>query len=103
MTTAKALRFPVSVQPRAGKTEIIGPHDGGIRVRIGAPPVGGAANEALIALLAASLRIPRSSIRTVAGRRNRQKLIEVDAGSVAACRSRLEALVRTVDKSGPRR
>jgi uncharacterized protein (TIGR00251 family) len=103
VTAVKGLRFRVFVQPRAGRSEIVGTRGDGIKVRIGAPPVAGAANEALITLLAESLRISRSSIRIVGGMRGRQKLIEVDASLSVACRARLEALTHTVDKSGPRR
>jgi len=52
--------------------------DGILRVRVGAPAVGGAANQALIRLLAEELGIARSDVRIVAGATSRQKLIVVD-------------------------
>jgi uncharacterized protein (TIGR00251 family) len=93
----------VQVQPRAGESRIVGPYGGGIKVRIAAAPVDGAANEALIDLLAGTLHIPRRSIRIVHGTSSRLKLVEVDDDQAAVCRSRLEALLHAVDKAGPRR
>ncbi len=55
--------------------------DGVLRVRVGAPAVGGAANLALIRLLAEELGVARSDVRIVAGATSRQKLIVVDGVS----------------------
>jgi uncharacterized protein len=41
-----------NLQPRAATTEIVGPHGGELRIRVSAPPVDAAANQALIDLLA---------------------------------------------------
>jgi uncharacterized protein YggU (UPF0235/DUF167 family) len=57
--------------------------DGALRVRLHAPPVGGAANEALVAFLADRLSVPRRGVRIVAGASSRMKTIEVD-GVMAA-------------------
>lgn len=45
------LTFNVRVVTRASRSEIVGEHDGALRVRIAAPPVEGAANEELVRLL----------------------------------------------------
>lgn len=103
MTTGKTLRFQVHVQPGAGKSQIVGAHGDGIKIKVAAPPVGGAANEALIDLLAERLRLPKRSLRIVRGQSSRQKLVEVDESHAGECRPRLEALLTTVDKVGPRR
>lgn len=52
--------------------------DGVLRARVGAPAVEGAANLALIRLIADELGIARRDIRIVAGAASRQKLIVVD-------------------------
>ena len=52
--------------------------DGVLRVRVGAPAVGGSANIALIRLLADELDVAPTSIRIVAGATSRQKLLVVD-------------------------
>jgi uncharacterized protein YggU (UPF0235/DUF167 family) len=49
-----------------------------LRARVAAPAVGGAANQALVALLADELGVAKRSIRLVAGAAGRQKLIVVD-------------------------
>lgn len=92
MAAAPGLRLRVSVQPRAARSEVVGPYGDGIKVRVAAPPVDGAANLALIALLAETLRIPRRSLRIVQGIAGRQKVVEIDPDHTDACRLRLEAL-----------
>jgi uncharacterized protein (TIGR00251 family) len=67
----------VRVIPRARKTELAGTRDGAILVRVAAPPVDGAANDAVIALLADRLNIPRRNIRIVSGAASRQKRLEI--------------------------
>jgi uncharacterized protein (TIGR00251 family) len=71
-------RFAVHVQPRAKRTEVVGEHGAAVKVRLAAPPVDGAANEALRRFLAERLCVPRAAVRVVAGLASRDKLIEVD-------------------------
>src|SRR5437773_10020886 len=71
------VRFAVHVQPRASRSEIAGLHGDALKVRLGAPPVDGAANEALIALLAEVLGVSRSSVHIAGGQRSRSKVVEV--------------------------
>ena len=73
-----AVRFPVRVQPRAARSAIVGVHGDALKVRVAAPPVDGAANAALVELLAAALGIPRRDVRVVAGELSRSKLVEID-------------------------
>lgn len=80
-----AVRFGVHVQPRAGSSEVSGLHGAALKVRVAAPPVDGAANEALIVLLAELLQVPRGAVRIVAGSASRSKVVEiegVDASSI---------------------
>jgi hypothetical protein len=88
-TVANAVRFNVHVQPRASRTEIAGERDGALRVRLTAPPVDNAANEALVELLAKALRIARRDIRIVGGATSRRKVIEIDGVTA----DRVKALV----------
>ena len=71
------VRFPVRVQPRASRTEIAGVQQGAIKVRLQAPPVDGAANEALVEFLADVFDVPRRMIRIVSGDASRSKVVEV--------------------------
>lgn len=81
-----AVRFAVRVQPRASRSEIVGEHGGALRVRLGAPPVDGAANEALVELLAKALGVPRRAVRVVSGLTSRGKTVEVDGVDADAVR-----------------
>ena len=79
-----AVRFRVRLVPRASRDEITGVLDGVLRVRLHAPPVDGAANDALVAFLADRLAVPRRGVRIVTGATSRTKLIEVEGVSSAA-------------------
>jgi uncharacterized protein len=52
--------------------------DGVLRARVGAPAVEGAANNALLRLLADDLGVARRDVRIVAGASSRQKLVVVE-------------------------
>lgn len=65
------------VQPRASRTEVVGWYGDAIKVRLQAPPVDGAANEALLAFLADVLGVPRTSVRLIAGDAARRKRVAV--------------------------
>jgi len=77
------LLLHVLVQPRASTSEVAGIHDGRLKVRLAAPPVGGEANAELIRFLARRLGVPRSGVEIVGGRRSRRKTVRV-AGVTAA-------------------
>lgn len=73
-----AIAFDVRVVPRASKSEIVGEHDGALKVRITAPPVDGAANAELIRLLAKSFGVPRSDVSLVGGESSKNKRIKIE-------------------------
>ena len=52
--------------------------EGTLRARVAAPPIEGAANQALLRLLADELGVARRSVRLVAGAAGRQKLVVVE-------------------------
>ncbi len=76
--TATGVELNVRVIPRARRTEVAGVRDNALLVRVAAPPVDGAANEAVIDLIAATCRVPRRAIRLVSGESSRQKRIAID-------------------------
>src|SRR5215831_14794418 len=67
----------VKVQPRASKNEIGGVLGEELRIKVTAPPVDAAANEALIRLLADMLDCPRSRVELVRGHTARHKVIKL--------------------------
>ena len=87
--TGNGVRFSVHVQPRAARSGIAGMHGRAVKVRLQAPPVDGAANEALIALLAESLGVARREVFILAGATSRLKRVEVRGLTARLTRERL--------------
>ena len=79
----------VKVQPRASTNEIGQPLGNELRIRVTAPPVDSAANEALVRLLAEKLRCPRSKVELVRGATLRHKIVKLHGLSVEAVAARL--------------
>ena len=65
------------IQPRASKNEIVMMENGGIKVRLTAPPVDGAANEALVKFLAAVFSVAKSNVEIVSGHTSREKIVRI--------------------------
>ena len=63
----------VSVVPGASRTELVGWHDGALRIRLAAPPVEGQANEALRRWLADQLGLARQHVTLLRGASSRRK------------------------------
>jgi uncharacterized protein len=70
------LLVPVRVFPRSKRNDLTIEAEG-LRVWLTAPPVDGAANEALILLLADRLRLPKRAVRVARGASGRQKMLEI--------------------------
>lgn len=70
--------FSARIQPRAAKNQISGVHDGALKIRITAPPVEGAANEACIGIVAQVLGVPRSRVAIIGGATSRNKMLHVN-------------------------
>lgn len=83
--------FRVRVIPRASRDKIAGIHDGAVRVRLTAPPVEGAANEALVAFLSSVLRVPKRDIELVSGQSARNKVVSVSGLSPEEVLARLHS------------
>lgn len=71
------ITFEVHVQPRSSVNAIIGCHDHALKIKLTAPPVGGAANKQCIQLLAKVLGLPKSSLTIVSGQTSRRKRIGI--------------------------
>jgi hypothetical protein len=76
--SSSEVRFAIRLAPRSAADRIDGVLDGILKVRVTAPAVEGAANTALVRLLAEELGVARRDVRIVAGAASRQKLVVVD-------------------------
>lgn len=79
----------VRAQPRASRTEVVGEHDGALKIRLAAPPVDGAANEELIRHIAKRVGVARSRVRVLAGDTGRSKVVEIDDVEASVVRAAL--------------
>ena len=84
MSTAAFLReqtdgvlVSVKLQPRSSADQIGEPHGNELRVKVTAPPVDAAANQALVRLLAEKLDYPRNQVQLVRGQTSRHKLVKL--------------------------
>jgi uncharacterized protein len=67
----------VKVQPRASRNEIGEPLGDELRIKVTAPPVDAAANEALVRLLAEQLDCPRNHVELLRGHTSRHKVVKL--------------------------
>lgn len=91
------LRLAVRLAPKASAERIIGfaaDADGGIvlKIAVTAAPEAGKANDALLALLARLLRVPKRDLTLARGAGDRRKLVHI-AGDPAMLARRLEAVL----------
>jgi len=82
--------FWVKVVPRSSFERIEKDSPDTLKVHLCAPPVEGAANQALVRLLAKALKVPKSRLRVVTGQKSRLKRIWVAGLSLEEVASRLE-------------
>ena len=81
-----SVRFAVRLTPRGGRDAVDGVgEDGVLRVRVAAPPVEGAANEALCRLLARALAVAPGDVRVVRGASGRRKVVEAEVDQARLC------------------
>ena len=81
----------VRLTPRAAREQLVALPDGGYRAHVTAPPVEGAANDALCKLVAKAAGVAPSRVSVVRGGRSRQKVVRVDGVSDAELRARIGA------------
>ena len=71
-------RLRLRVAPGSRRPGIAGRHGDGWKVRVTQPPEDGRANEAVMALLAETLALPRRAVRMVSGHAGRDKIVAVE-------------------------
>lgn len=67
----------VKLQPRASKNEICAPLGDELKIKVTAPPVDAAANEALVKFLAEKLDCSRGRVELIRGHTSRHKTIKL--------------------------
>jgi len=82
-------RLRLRVLPRASKSELAGIRGDALCIRLTAPPVEGAANQALLRFLAERLGVRPAAVRIITGLTSRQKLVEVEGLAPAEAKARL--------------
>jgi uncharacterized protein len=82
-------RLSLRVAPGARRTELVGRHGAGWKVRVAAPPEDGRANAAVCVLLAEALALPRQAVTVVSGHSSRDKLVNVAGIGLAETERRL--------------
>ena len=84
-------RVSVRVHPNAARNEVVDFIDGGLRVKVSAPPVKGKANKELIALLSQVLGVHKNSVSIIKGHTSRSKIIAIDGLSPGEVTKRLSS------------
>ncbi|MDD3444062.1 MAG: DUF167 domain-containing protein [Zavarzinia sp.] len=82
----KGVRLAVRLSPRASRNALDGVMTGAdgrtsVVIKLNAPPVDGAANDALIRFLAEALDVPKSTVAIRSGHTSRQKLIQIEGAA----------------------
>ena len=103
MSSSTQAFLRIRVIPRSSRAGLSRDAQGALRAHLNAPPVDGAANRALLALLADLLKVPRSALEIARGERGRDKLVRVRDRTESEIVKRLECVLSPpVDKAEPR-
>ena len=74
----KGVTLKIKVEPRSSRKGISGVAGDAIKIKLHAPPVGGAANEELIEVLSEKFGIKKTSIKILRGMSSRNKVVEIE-------------------------
>lgn len=80
----------VHAQPGAKRSAIVGEHGGRLKIAVASPPVDGKANQALIAFLAKTLSVSKSSVSLINGESNRLKRFLIHGVDSELCLEKLQ-------------
>ena len=89
-TQSEGIALSVKVQPRASRNEIGEAVGNELKVKVTAPPVDSAANEALVRFLAEALDCPRNAVWLTRGQTSRHKTVLISGLDAEAVVTRLE-------------
>lgn len=71
------MRIYIKVSPRSSRNEVVKISEGEYKVKLTAPPVDGAANDALIKLLSQYFKVSKSEIVIVGGKTAKIKMVDI--------------------------
>jgi len=91
----KGLSFDIQVIPHASRMELVGVQDGILKIKVTAPPVEGAANDACIKLLAGELGLKKSQMEISSGAKSRKKTIMIKDISREMLQNKINEVCRT--------
>lgn len=86
-------RLRLRVSPKAASNRLVGWHGEALKLRVTAAPERGKANDAVIALLAEALALPRQAITLVQGETAQDKIVEIAALETDEIRRRIDSLI----------
>lgn len=81
----------IYIQPNASKTEIVGEHNGMLKVKVQSPPVEGAANAQCLKFFADLLGVSKSKVKIIKGEKSRLKTILI-------CEKKSDEIKEILDK-----
>ena len=74
----KGITIKIKVDPKSAQSGISGVVDDVLKIKVHAPPVGGAANKELVEILSDRFRIKKTAIKIIKGNSSRDKIVEIE-------------------------
>jgi uncharacterized protein len=93
-TQGAVVLLSLKVQPRASRNEVGEVLGDELKIKVTAPPVDSAANEALLRFLAELLGCSRGAVALVRGQTSRHKVVSIRGVSAAAVEQKLASVIR---------
>jgi uncharacterized protein (TIGR00251 family) len=87
--TEKGVIISLYILPNAPKSQVIGEHNGALKIKIQAPPVDGKANEEIVRFLSKKLEISKSKIEILKGDKSKLKKVLIEGLSLEQIKSML--------------
>jgi uncharacterized protein (TIGR00251 family) len=81
----------VKVVPGSSRDRVVGRYGDGIKVQVSAPPEGGKANQAVVEVIAAALKVRAQQVRIVRGHSQPRKVVEIGGMELDEVLARLTA------------
>lgn len=88
--TEEGVKISLFVQPNAPKSEIIGPYNNALKIKIHAPPVDGKANTEIQNFLSKVLDISKSKIEILKGDKSKIKTVLIIGTTVTEIQEKLK-------------